>query len=85
MKKLPAKTRIINFLDMFSNAESWCANNGGNELADIIDYNELVAAAKSGDPVTVECEATDGYYDVTLATGHKVSGLSGYHLKGFNS
>ena len=29
---------------------------------------------------TVDCEATDGYYDVTMDSGFEIAALSDYHL-----
>lgn len=35
-------------------------------------------------PVTVDCKATDGYYDITLFDGTTVDAISFYHLDGFD-
>jgi hypothetical protein len=51
------------------------------------DYDYLVQAEEYGHTITVNCLATDGYYDVTLTrypTDREVAALSWYHLDGFD-
>lgn len=52
---------------------------GGDDNA----YHRLVEAQRSGQEVTVDCEATDGYYDLTLEDGTELAAISWYHLVGF--
>lgn len=48
------------------------------------EYDALVAIEKSGEFVTVDCQATTGYFDVTLPDGRTIPALSWYHLDGFD-
>lgn len=47
-------------------------------------YDILVGLEEDGLPVTIDCCATDGYYDVTTPSGVEIPGLSWVHLDGFN-
>lgn len=48
------------------------------------DYDILLNLEENEIPVTVDCLATDGYYDVSAPSGHFIAALSWYHLDGFN-
>lgn len=48
-------------------------------------YSKLVEIEDTDQLVTVDCEACDGFYDVTLPDGTEVAALSWYHLTGFDS
>lgn len=48
------------------------------------DYDILLGLEEDEIPVTVDCLATDGYYDVTTPSGREIAALSWYHLDGFN-
>lgn len=48
------------------------------------DYDILLGLEEDEIPVTVDCIATDGYYDITTPSGHKIAALSWYHLDGFD-
>lgn len=43
------------------------------------EYQALIDA--EGTTVTVDCEACDGYYDITLANGTEIAAISEIHLK----
>jgi hypothetical protein len=73
------KTNIKNVRSDFKNVSSWTAELGIAE-----DYVELVMAEEAGSLVNIECEATDGYFDVKLPNGYVVEALSAHHLVGFN-
>lgn len=47
-------------------------------------YEKLKFAQYMQIPVTVDCEACDGYYDITLSDGTELPAVSSYHLVGFN-
>lgn len=47
------------------------------------DYEALLHCMNRKVPVVVDCEATDGYYDITLPLGRVISAISWYHLDGF--
>ena len=48
------------------------------------DYDILLGLEEDEIPVTVDCIATDGYYDVTTPSGREIAALSWYHLGGFD-
>ena len=48
------------------------------------DYDILLGLEEDEIPVTVDCIATDGYYDITTPSGHEIAALSWYHLDGFD-
>lgn len=48
------------------------------------DFDILIGLQEDGIPVTVDCIATDGYYDVTTPSGRVIDALSWYHLDGFD-
>ena len=48
------------------------------------DFEILCGLEDDGIPVTVNCCATDGYYDVTTPAGREIAALSWFHLDGFN-
>ena len=47
------------------------------------DYDILVGLEEDGLPVVIDCEATDGYFDVTTPSGREIAALSWFHLDGF--
>lgn len=49
------------------------------------EYERLLKAQYLKETVTVDCEACDGYYDITLSDGTEVPALSAYHLVGFTA
>lgn len=48
------------------------------------EYLELLLCEQQGRLVTVDCEATDGYYDITLDNGLELPAISGFHLEGYS-
>ena len=46
-------------------------------------FDKLRDVQVRGKLVTVDCEACDGYYDVTLPDGTQIEALSAYHLVGY--
>ena len=48
------------------------------------DYEILLGLQEDDIPVTVDCVATDGYFDVTTPSGRVIAALSWYHLDGFD-
>lgn len=65
---------------MLQKIQEFDASDFGLEEA---DYEKLLEA--SGTFVTVDCEACDGYYDITLADGTEYAAIAGYHLKGYDN
>ena len=54
------------------------------DFGDEDDHEILKGLEDDEIPVTVDCLATDGYYDVTTPSGRVIAALSWYHLDGFN-
>lgn len=48
------------------------------------DFEILLGLQEDELPVTVDCIATDGYFDVTTPSGREIAALSWYHLDGFD-
>ena len=48
------------------------------------DYDILLSLEEDEIPVTVDCIAMDGYYDITTPSGREIAALSWYHLDGFD-
>ena len=55
-----------------------------NDFATPSDFDELVGCYHTKGVITVDCEATDGYFDITLPNGTEIAALSWWHLNGFD-
>lgn len=57
----------------------WIADCGDGE-----DYDALLGCQEDELPVEVTGIETDGYYNVKTPSGREITGLSWYHLNGFD-
>lgn len=77
---LSISTTLENIRTVYDSAESW-ANAGG----DASHYELLIQCEAQKRPVVIECEASDGCFDILLPNGTIVEAISYYHLEGFTA
>ncbi len=68
------KTTTLQNVEQFT-ADEFCLTEA--------EYLLLREAQRKCTPVTVDCEATPGYFDITLQDGTEYAAVSAYHLRGY--